>query len=298
MRILVTGGEGQLGRALARAPLAEGAQVVALSRAACDLLSEESLVAALITHDPDLVINAAAYTGVEQAESAQELAMRVNANGAGILAGLCGMAGIGFVHVSTDYVFNGEKDGPYTPDDAPDPLNVYGATKAAGEQAVLSMNPQGLIVRSSWVCGPDAKNFLTTMLRLARERDVLTVVSDQTGQPAFTDDLAGALLALGTQLVQEPQRGGAILHAANPGAVSWHGFASAIIAEAARHGWRQPEVKPILAKDFPSKVRRPANSVFAMDALADWGVSLPPWRERLAAIIAEALRPENRRNWE
>jgi dTDP-4-dehydrorhamnose reductase len=298
MRILVTGGQGQLGRAFTRAKLPPGAELVALDRKGCDLASEASLVDALMIHDPDLVINGAAYTKVDQAESEQELAMQINANGAGILSGLCGMAEIPFIHVSTDYVFNGEKLGAYTPDDPVDPLNVYGASKAAGEQSVLSMNPKALIVRTSWVCGPDARNFLTTMLRLARDREFLTVVDDQTGQPAFTDDLAAALIALGVSLSDQPQRGGAILHAANPGPVSWHGFASAIVLEAAKHGWPAREVRPIKAKDFPSKVRRPTNSVFDFAALNDWGVSIPSWRERLPAIITAALEPSNKALWE
>ncbi len=298
MKVMVTGGRGQLGRALGRAHWPQGTEVLLLSRQDCDLADEGSIAEALVKADPDIVINAAAYTNVEKAEEEHGPAMQINASGAAMLAGFCALGEIPFIQISTDFVFDGEKNGPYTVEDPVNPLGIYAASKVAGEQSVLQMNPLAVIVRTSWLCGPDSRNFMTTMLRLARDRDFLSVVADQQGQPTFTDDLAAALVTLACHFMAAPDSGGVILHCANAGETTWHGFASAIVAEAARQGWPDKPVKPVTTAEFPTKARRPANSRLDLSSLKDYGITMPDWQNRLPAVIKAALEPGNRAIWE
>ena len=298
MKVMITGGHGQLGRALGRAAWPAGTELLLLSRQDCDLADEGSIAAALVKADPDIVINAAAYTNVEKAEAEHGPAMQINASGAAMLAGFCALGEIPFFQISTDFVFDGEKDGPYTVDDPVNPLCIYAASKVAGEQSVLQMNPLAVIVRTSWLCGPDSRNFMTTMLRLARDRDSLSVVADQQGQPTFTDDLAAALVALAQHFMAQPDAGGVILHCSNAGPTTWHGFASAIVSEAAKQGWPDKPVHPVGTAEYPTKARRPKNSCLDLSSLNDYGIAMSPWRSRLPAIIKAALEPNNRKMWE
>lgn len=297
MRILLVGGNGQVGFELLRslAPLGE---VVATTRSGrlpddrpcevADLSDPGSLPGLVARIAPDLVVNAGAYTAVDRAEDESGLAMRVNAEAPGALANACATAGIPIVHYSTDYVFDGRGTRPYREDDATAPLGVYGASKWAGEQAVRESGAAHKIFRLCWVYGPRGGNFMLTMLRLARERELLRVVADQRGTPTpapwIADATAQALLA-------RPEAVGT-WHLAAGGEASWFEFASEIVAQAAACGViaKAPRVEAITTADFPTKAQRPAWSVMDTSALsADFGIRLPDWRNGVTHCL-DALR--------
>jgi dTDP-4-dehydrorhamnose reductase len=293
VKILLVGGNGQVGHELLRslAPLGE---VVATTRSgqlpdgrACEAvdLAEPATLPALVARiAPDLVVNAGAYTAVDRAEDEPELAMRVNAEAPGALARACAQAGIPIVHFSTDYVFDGSGTRPYREDDATAPLGAYGASKWAGEQAVRASGAAHKIFRLCWVYGPRGGNFLLTMLRLARERDLLRVVADQRGTPTpaawIADTTAQALVA-------RPEASGT-WHLAAGGQASWFDFASEIVSQAAAMGViaQAPRVEAIGTAEFPTRARRPAWSVLDTSALAaDFGLRLPDWRNGVTQAL-------------
>ena len=293
MKILLVGGNGQVGHELLRslAPLGE---VIATTRSgqlpdgrACEAvdLAEPATLPALVARiAPDLVVNAGAYTAVDRAEDEPELAMRVNAEAPGALARACAQAGIPIVHFSTDYVFDGSGTRPYLEDDATAPLGAYGASKWAGEQAVRASGAAHKIFRLCWVYGPRGGNFLLTMLRLARERDLLRVVADQRGTPTpaawIADTTAQALVA-------RPEASGT-WHLAAGGQASWFDFASEIVSQAAAMGViaQAPRVEAIGTAEFPTRARRPAWSVLDTSALAaDFGLRLPDWRNGVTQAL-------------
>ncbi len=297
MKILLVGGNGQVGFELLRslAPLGE---VVATTRSgqlpdgrACetaDLADPASLPALVARFAPGLVVNAGAYTAVDRAEDEPDLAMRVNAEAPGALADACAAAGVPIVHFSTDYVFDGSGTRPYREDAAAAPLGVYGASKWAGEQAVRASGAAHKIFRLCWVYGPRGGNFLLTMLRLARERELLRVVADQQGTPTPAAWIADATA---DALRRRPEASGT-WHLAAGGQASWFEFASEIVSQAAARGLiaRAPRVEPISTAEFPTRARRPAWSVLDTSALAaDFGVQLPPWRDGVAQSL-ESLR--------
>jgi dTDP-4-dehydrorhamnose reductase len=297
MRILLVGGNGQVGFELLRslAPLGE---VVATTRSgqlpdgrACetaDLAAPDTLPALVARVAPDLVVNAGAYTAVDRAEDEPELAIRVNAESPGALARACAEAGIPIVHFSTDYVFDGSGTRPYREDDAAAPLGAYGASKWAGEQAVRASGAAHKIFRLCWVYGPRGGNFLLTMLRLAREREVLRVVADQQGTPTPAAWIADATAEA---LRRRPEASGT-WHLAAGGQASWFEFASEIVGRAAAMGLieKAPRVEPITTAEFPTRARRPARSVLDTSRLAaDFGLRLPPWQDGVAECL-ERLR--------
>ncbi len=291
-RILVTGGSGQLAQALARAG---GDRVEVVGRPEFDFERPDTLDAAIRARLPALVVNAAAYTAVDAAESAPEEAARANASGPGLVAETCQALGIPLVHVSTDYVFDGAKGAPYVESDATNPTGVYGATKLAGERAVLEACPGAVVLRTSWVYAPTGRNFLLTMLNAARRAPRLRVVADQKGTPTNADDLAAATLAVADRLSADAARGGreqglgGIYHATGQGETTWHGFATAIFAHAARHGWPVPPVDAIATADWPTPARRPADSRLDCGRLAaTFGVRLPDWQDSLGPAVARA----------
>jgi dTDP-4-dehydrorhamnose reductase len=289
VNIVVTGGAGQLGRAVARRGPVRGHSVSAVPRAALDLSDDAAIARALDGGAPDAVINAAAYTAVDRAEREPALAFAVNADGAGRLARACAERDVALVHVSTDYVFDGTARTPYREDDPLAPLGVYGETKAAGERAVAEAGGRAVIARTSWVFSGDGANFVKTILRLAAERPVLRVVDDQLGCPTWADDLADAALVLAerahARAPLEP-----IYHVAGAGPVTWHGFALAIVAEARRHRAVACErVEPITTAEFPTPARRPAYSVLDTARLRELGVVPPPWTIGLARVVAELV---------
>ena len=275
--ILVTGGAGQLASALAAA----SASVRLVGRPAFDFDAPHTI--ARVFHDakPALVVNAAAYPGVDAAETDVDAAYRANRDGPAQLAALCAAAGVPLIHVSTDYVFDGTKGEPYTEADPVSPSGVYGASKLAGEQAVLASGAKAIILRTSWVHAHTGKNFVRTMLAVGKTRDRLTVVADQRGCPTSAADLADAILAIAARVMNGwEDRFGGVFHAAGTGDTTWHGLALAVFEDAAAQGLSIPRVDPIATADWPTPARRPADSRLDCTRLAEtFGVRLPHWRD-------------------
>jgi dTDP-4-dehydrorhamnose reductase len=293
VRLLVTGGAGQLASALGR--LRPG-QVTVTGRPTFDFDLPDSIEAVVAAAKPAVVINAAAWTAVDLAENEPEAAARANHQGPGLLAEACRRHGAALVHVSTDYVFDGTKGAPYVETDATNPTGVYGATKLAGEQAVLAALPSAVIMRTAWVYAEHGKNFVLTMLNAAKRVPRLRVVADQIGCPTNADDLAAACLGVADRLLAGGTDLGGIYHAAGRGETSWHGFAQAVFAAAAKHGWPSPPVDPIATADWPTPAKRPADSRLDCEKLARvFGVRLPDWRpslDRAVGNICQAARAE------
>lgn len=278
MKILLTGRNGQVGWELERslAPLGE---VIATDRAVLDLADPESIRRVVREAMPAVIVNAAAYTGVDRAESEPEAAMRVNGAAPGVLAAEARRLGALLVHYSTDYVFDGAKEAPYAEGDRTNPLNVYGKSKLEGEQAVVASGCRHLILRTAWVYSARGNNFLLTILRRAREQAELRVVNDQIGAPTSAVAIARATAAV---LRQERRQG--IFHMSASGKTSWHGFAEAIVARAGL----ATRIVGIRSEDYPTAARRPRNSLLDNARLnAAFGIALEDWRGPLAAVMAE-----------
>jgi dTDP-4-dehydrorhamnose reductase len=290
--ILITGGSGQLGAELARLAAARRLGATVVSRPDFDFDRPDTIAAALRAASPSLVINPAAYTAVDQAESDEAAALRANRDGPALLAALCRAAGIPLIHVSTDYVFDGSKGAPYLETDTPNPACAYGRTKLAGEQQILASGADAIILRTAWVYAASGKNFLRTMLGAARAGRALRVVADQKGTPTAAPDLARAILDIAGQIAAggfAPHWRG-VYHATNSGETTWFGFAQAIFAAAAPLGLKPPALTPIATADWPTPARRPADSRLDTAKLATtFGLRLPDWREALSPIVREAL---------
>jgi dTDP-4-dehydrorhamnose reductase len=292
MRIVVNGRDGQVARALAEIAPARGHELVALGRPAFDLTAAPDEIAnALAAVRPDVIVSAAAFTAVDQAEREPELAQRVNATGAGAVAAAAGQLGVPLVHLSTDYVFDGRKPAPYVEDDPTGPTGVYGRSKLAGEAAVLAAHDDVAILRTAWVFSPFGANFVKTMLRLAGDRDEVGVVADQLGNPTSALDLAAAILTVAENLRagdKAEQRG--IFHAAGTGDASWADFAERIFAASHARGGPTARVKRITTADFPTPATRPANSRLDCGKLARvHGVTMPDWRSSTDAVVERLL---------
>lgn len=288
--ILVFGGNGQLGQELARKAVEHGAALVALPRSEADITSTDQVDAAIHRYKPNVIVNAAAYTAVDQAEDEYDIALRANAHGPAVLAAACQSADIPLIHISTDYVFDGKKAGAYLETDAIAPIGVYGRTKAAGETAVRDCMPKHLIIRTSWVYSEFGKNFLKTILRLARERDELRIVADQHGSPTSTAALASAILSIAPQLRNENTRWGTY-HLSGTGVTSWHGFAEWIVAVQARHTKRKPMVLPITTQDYPTKAARPANSALDCTLIKNvFGIAPEGWTKDSERVTDALMR--------
>jgi dTDP-4-dehydrorhamnose reductase len=290
MRILVAGAQGQLACALREAAQGQRTHMlVALGRPQLDLLDPKTIGKAVEDVEPDLVINAAAYTAVDKAESDRETAFAVNRDGAGALAAAAQASRAPIIHVSTDYVFDGRKSGAYRETDETNPLGVYGRSKLEGEQAVAAANPRHVILRTAWLYAPYGANFLRTMLRLARERPELRVVADQQGQPTYVPHLAEAILAIAGSLASQRGLGPwGTYHVAAGGETTWHGFASAIVRAGARLGVLQVPVVPITTAEYPTPAARPSNSRLDCGKLErTFGIRLPHWQQGLADCMAE-----------
>lgn len=294
MRIVVTGTSGQVVSALrARAAAVPGLSLIAIGRPELDLTDAPAASAVIRALSPDIVVNAAAYTAVDQAESEPELAMAVNGAGAGAAAAAARAAGAPVIQISTDYVFDGRKDGPYLEADPVGPISAYGRSKLAGEEAAAAANPDHVILRTAWVYAAQGKNFLRTMLRLAGTRDEVAVVADQLGCPSFAPDIAEIVLGVARRLRQEPQEAAlrGIFHMAGGGETSWAGFAEAIFTEAAARGLPHARVRPISTADYPTPARRPANSRLSGAKLARvYGLAMPGWRDALRRCMDEIVR--------
>jgi dTDP-4-dehydrorhamnose reductase len=279
VKVLVTGRDGQLARGLAETAGA-GVQVVAIGRPELDLADEKSVAAAVACERPDIVVNAAAYTAVDKAETEPAIAHAVNALGAEHVATACAASAIPIIHISTDYVFDGTKSGPYLEGDPTAPINVYGRTKLEGEQRVAKACERHLILRTAWVHSPWGVNFVKTMLRLATTRPNIGVVDDQKGSPTYAPHLATIVLAIAARVAADPDgvRWG-IYHAVGGGETTWFGFAREIFRLAAEQGLPAAEVDAIAAAAYPTPARRPANSRLNCDSLRlSLGLELPDWR--------------------
>lgn len=282
MRILLTGAGGQVGRELARLLAAHG-DVTATERATLDLAQPDAIVSAVRDARPDLVINAGAYTAVDLAEREREAAFAVNATAPRILAEEAKRIGALLIHYSTDYVFDGGATTPYDEDAPTGPLNVYGDSKLAGERAIRASGARALVLRTSWVYGLGGKNFFLTIRRLARERDELRIVADQTGTPNWAFTLAQATVALVAQGLPGLAERSGLYHLSCTGFTTWHGFASAIVGDA-----KKPRVTPITSAAYPTPARRPAYGVLATARFrSTFGFALPAWQDALAACLVE-----------
>jgi dTDP-4-dehydrorhamnose reductase len=291
MRIAVTGQAGQIVLAmLERAPA--GAVVIALGRPGLDLERLETIAPTLAAARPDIVVNAAAYTAVDLAESERDLAMRINGEAAGRVAAAAAGLGVPVIQISTDYVFDGALERAYREDDAVGPISAYGESKLAGEQAVAMAAPDHAILRTAWVYSPFGKNFVKTMLRLAQTRDAVGVVADQAGCPTNALDIADAIFAVAKNLLARRQdhalRG--VFHMSAQGQAVWADVAEAIFAERVAAGGKPVAVGRIATSDYPTPARRPANSRLDCTKLAAiHGVSLPQWRGSLGACVKRLL---------
>ncbi|MBC8120513.1 MAG: dTDP-4-dehydrorhamnose reductase [Gemmatimonadaceae bacterium] len=290
MKILLTGKDGQVGRRLQRtlAPLGE---VVAVGREVVDLAQPDSIVRTVRAVKPDLIVNAAAYTAVDKAESEPDLAHAINAVAPGIMAEEAGRLGAAIVHYSTDYVFDGKKASPYDESDSPDPTGVYGRTKLAGEQAVQAVGAPYLILRTSWVYDCSGKNFLLTILRLAHDREELKVVDDQTGAPTSSPLIANltAQILQGGNPVELLRHQGGLYHLTASGQTTWYGFARAIVeGDPRRDKQRLQRLLPITTEEYPTAARRPAYSSLNCAKLSGtFGLSLTEWQVGLGQVFQD-----------
>ncbi len=278
MTILVFGKTGQVATAL------QGqADLHALGRDEADLSHPDQCAAAIRRLKPSAVINAAAYTAVDKAEMEEALATTINGAAPGAMAEACAALGVPFLHISTDYVFNGTGDRPWLPGDVPSPLGAYGRSKLAGETAIHAAGGQWAVLRTSWVFAAHGTNFVNTMLRLGAQRDILRVVDDQIGGPTAAADIAAALLAMAGQMQQDSAKGGTH-HLAGKPSVSWAGFAAEIFAQAGM----DVTVTPIPASEYPTPAQRPANSRLDCTSLQQmFGIARPDWKASLAKVLAE-----------
>ncbi|MDR2875533.1 MAG: dTDP-4-dehydrorhamnose reductase [Methylobacillus sp.] len=294
MNILVLGSRGQVGWELSRSLLPLG-HVIALSREQLDLADVSALCDAVQSARPALIVNAAAYTAVDKAESEVDAAIKANAVAPSILAEEAARIGALLIHYSTDYVFDGNSAKPYTETDATLPLGVYGRSKLAGEQAIAASGCDHLILRTSWVYGARGQNFMRTMLRLAQERETLRVVADQTGAPTWARWIADATAQIAFQAQQKRAAqmfASGLYHLTCSGATTWHGFADEIIS-----GYRQlhpqtpltaRKIEAITTAEYPTPARRPANSRLDCARIAaDYGITCPDWKDALALCLRE-----------
>ncbi|QNT77736.1 dTDP-4-dehydrorhamnose reductase [Entomobacter blattae] len=288
--ILVTGGNGQLATSLEKLGQAN---VKRVGRPELDLEKPQTLKAAIEKYKPDYVVNAAAWTAVDAAETNEEQAKDANCTGPRYLAELCAERQIPFIHVSTDYVFDGEKGGPYKETDEPHPKTVYGSTKLAGEKAVLSAWERSIILRTAWVYSAHGKNFVKTMLVVGSKNPQLKVVGDQYGNPTSSDDLAKAILEIIFKIEEtgwQKQYGG-VFHAVGTGDATWHELAVAALQQARHHGQEMPEVLAITTEEWPTPAHRPSDSRLNTDKLQEvFGVRLPAWQESIRKIVDEYFK--------
>lgn len=288
--ILLFGAGGQLGRELAGLASVRAVPLRGVSRVEGDVTDRQAVADAIAAAKPTVVVNAAAYTAVDKAESEPDEAARVNESGPAILAEACARQQLPLVHISTDYVFDGTKAGSYVETDPIAPLGVYGLTKAAGEEAIRGWHPWHLVIRTSWVYGRFGRNLLKTVLRLAGERDELRFVADQRGCPTSTADIAEAILHAMPRLVaHEPVWG--TYHFAGTGATTWFEFVRHIVAVQSTFTGRHPHVVPIATSEFPTAARRPANSELDSSLFAaTFGFRAQPWQHRVASTVAGLVR--------
>ena len=282
--ILVAGRNGQVALELARALRAAGYRYLAFGRDKLDIADTDAVDHAVQSLKPALVINAAAYTAVDKAENNKDAARAINALGAEHLAAAAHRVGAPIIHLSTDYVFDGNQSTPYVESDRPNPLSVYGSTKLEGERLVANANPRHVILRTAWIFSPHGQNFVKTILALGAEHEEIRIVVDQRGAPTSATDLADAIVYLSNAVLEDekgPEQYGTF-HITNEGNTTWHGFACAIMDGARLRGARVARVEPIATTDFPMRARRPPNSTLNTTKISrTYGIELQSWRSAL-----------------
>ena len=293
MRIVVTGGpDGQVLESLQEIGPARGHEIIALGRPELDLAGDAEVIGeAVRVSRPDAIVSAAAYTAVDKAESESDLAFAINAEGAGAVAAAARDLSVPVVHISTDYVFDGTKSSPYVEEDPTGPTSVYGASKLAGEQAVLAAHRDSAVLRTAWVYSPFSANFAKTMLRLAGERDELGVVADQYGNPTSALDIASTLITVLEHLgsSDDPNLRG-LFHMTAAGEASWAEFAEAIFAASIAQGGPSAKVRHIPTSDYPTPAKRPANSRLDCSKLERvHGIRLPDWRTSTETVVSRLV---------
>ncbi len=291
MRILLLGGTGQVGEELRAAPLPEGVEIAAPARGDLDLADPSAIARVVAAERWSAVINAAAYTEVDRAESEEELAFAINAQAPAQLSAETTRYAIPLIHISTDYVFDGRKGAPYVEQDETAPVNAYGRSKLKGEMGVRAANPRYVILRTSWVYSPYRQNFVKTILRLAADRERLAIVADQRGCPTAAEDIAKACLGIALACASDPECAAyGTYHFAGAGEASWFEFASAIVDMASGRTGRAPQVAPIRTIDYPTPARRAPDTRLDCTAVARaFGVSAPPWRQSLEHTVDRLL---------
>lgn len=293
MRILVTGAGGQVGRAIQGAALHGAVEVLPFTRQDLDVTELEAVDAALSAARPDFAVNAAAFTAVDEAENEPDAARAVNEGGAANLGQVCAARGVPLLHLSTDYVFDGRAPGPYRESDAPNPINVYGATKLAGEREVRRLTPRHLIVRTSWVYGVHGRNFVKTILQRAREERELHVVADQRGSPTSATELARHLLRMMERATATGFAGWGTYHCTDAGQTTWYGLATTTV-DIGRSlvALRVERIRPIASADRPTPAARPANSVLSCEEFdAAFGTPREPWQKPLERVVRALVGP-------
>jgi dTDP-4-dehydrorhamnose reductase len=301
MRLLIAGWQGQIARGLVEAaPACPDVRACAVGRAALDICSAKSIERALAQIEPTIVINSAAYMAVDKAETDAERAFALNRDGARMLAEAASRRQIPILHISTDYVYGGRKDGAYVEDDVPEPTTVFGRSKLEGEVAVREANPRHVILRTSWIFSPTGRNFVKTMLAQAAGQASVRVVDDQRGSPTYAPHLVAAILELARQLSARKDKGSdggpqdgpwGVYHAAGTGTTTWRGFAEEVFRRSSALGGPTAEVEPIKSADYPTPAPRPANSQLDCAKLErTFGVRLPAWREGVAACVERLVR--------
>jgi dTDP-4-dehydrorhamnose reductase len=292
--ILLTGGSGQVGTEFIRLASSRF-EVVAPSRAQLDIGDPDSIAAFMGLRPWAAVINSAAHTAVDKAESEVVAAWRANALGPATLAEVTGQAGVPLIQLSTDYVFDGGKVEPYLETDPVAPLGVYGASKEGGEQAVRTANPRHVILRTAWVVSPHGSNFIKTMLRLGETRPLLRVVDDQRGNPTSATDIAIVLAIIAQRLIEDPKAPTGTYHFVNEGEATWCDLAREVFALAATRGYAAPQVEAIGTADYPTPARRPASSRLSTAKLRqDFGIAPRPWRTAVAEIVEALLASQQK----
>lgn len=299
MSILLVGAEGQVGKELQKTlPRLEGifGPIVAVGRSQLDLSDLDAITAKVANIQPQLIVNAAAYTAVDKAESEPSVAHLINAQAPEALAKAAANCGAALIHISTDYVFSGQEPSPRSETDEVGPLSVYGKTKLAGEEAIRAVLDRHIILRTAWVYGVYGKgNFVKTMLRLAKNRSELSVVADQVGSPTWAKDIAETLIELAKKLSEDPQQYSGTYHFTNSGTASWHEFANAVFEEGKALGesLQVETVHPITTEEYPTPAKRPPYSVLDCQKITDClGQAAPHWRTSLQQMLKQYLAPQ------
>ena len=290
MKILITGAQGQVGKELTSTASAKGFEVIAASRADLDITQAQSVENYITQYQPDIVINAAAHTAVDKAESEQDLAFAINRDGAKNIAAACKKQNIPLLHISTDYVFDGTKSEPYSENDTVSPLGIYGESKWQGEEIIRKNLNDHLILRVAWVFGAQGNNFVKTMLRLGEDRDELNVVADQFGGPSPAKNIAQILIDLVERYKKDGTLAWGTYHYCGNSKTTWYDFAKEIFKQAFELGLLNKEVKvnPITTAEYPTAAKRPGNSMLDCSKLkTTFGIEMPEWKEALKQVLIE-----------